>query len=99
MLRVHVWLRFRLYAFVEAAALRSIVLRYTGATIATRVPPPSFIYLEVSFFQVFCVPLPFSRKVRRTFFPFRMAFLYLCVGARALKFAQLYRCAVEMYQV
>ena len=30
-------LRFRLYAFVEAAALRSIVLRYAGAPIATRV--------------------------------------------------------------
>ena len=28
---------FRLYAFVEAAALRSIVLRYAGTPIATRV--------------------------------------------------------------
>ena len=44
-----VLLRFRLYAFVEAAALRSIVLRYAGAPIATRVSfffP--FVYLEVS---------------------------------------------------
>ena len=32
-----VLLRFRLYAFVEVAALRSIVLRYAGASIATRV--------------------------------------------------------------
>ena len=31
-----VLLRFRLYAFVEAAALRSIVLRYASAPIATR---------------------------------------------------------------
>ena len=30
-------LRFRLYAFVEAVALRSLVLRYAGAPIATRV--------------------------------------------------------------
>ena len=29
---------FRLYAFVEAAALRSIVLRYAGAPITTRAP-------------------------------------------------------------
>ena len=34
---VFVLLRFHLYAFVEAAALRSIVLRYAGAPIATRV--------------------------------------------------------------
>ena len=38
-----VLLRFRLYAFVEAAALRSIVLRcYAGAPIATRVSFPFF---------------------------------------------------------
>ena len=48
---VFVLLRFRLYAFVEAAALRSIVLRCAGAPIATRVPfffP--FVCLEVSLF-------------------------------------------------
>ena len=44
-----VLLRFRLYVFVEAAALRSIVLRYAGAPIAThtcffRFP---FVYLEM----------------------------------------------------
>ena len=50
-------LRFRLYAFVEAAALRSIVLRHAGAPIAARV---SFfllplVYLEMSLFpSVFC---------------------------------------------
>ena len=44
-------LRFRLYAFVEAAALRSIVLRYAGVPIAVRVSfffP--FVYLEMSLF-------------------------------------------------
>ena len=39
-----VLLPFRLYAFVEAAALRSSVLRYAGAPIATRV---SFFLLDV----------------------------------------------------
>ena len=42
---------FRLYAFVEAASLRSTVLRYAGAPIATRVSfffP--FVYLEMSLF-------------------------------------------------
>ena len=44
---------FRLYAFVEAAALRSIVLRYAGVPIATRVSflfPYFVVYLEVSLF-------------------------------------------------
>ena len=36
MLLCFVLLRFRLYAFIEAAALRSIVLRYAGPSIATR---------------------------------------------------------------
>ena len=38
---------FRFYAFVEAAALRSIVLRYAGVPITTRV---SFFYLFFPFF-------------------------------------------------
>ena len=45
----YVWfvlLRFRLYVFVEAAALRSIVLRYAGAPIATRVF--SFLFFSLS---------------------------------------------------
>ena len=42
---------FRLYAFVEAAALRSVVLRYAGASIATRVSFFfHFVYLEMSLF-------------------------------------------------
>ena len=46
-----VLLRFRPYAFVEAAALRSIVLRYAGAPIATRV---SFSFLgDVAFSEYF----------------------------------------------
>ena len=52
-----VLLRFCLYAFVEAAALHSIVLRYAGAPIATRISfflfP--FVYLEMSLFpSIFC---------------------------------------------
>ena len=55
------WLRFRLHAFVEAAALRSIVIRYAGAPTATRFSfflffP--FVYLEISLFRVFFVPYP-----------------------------------------
>ena len=57
---------FRLYAFVEAAALRSIVLRYAGVPIATLV---SFfflffvvvVYLEMSLFpSIFCNIFAFS---------------------------------------
>ena len=64
-----VLLRFRLYAFVEAAALRSIVLRYAGAPIATRV---SF-FLEMSLFpSIFCTISAFSLYggyVVRSFLP------------------------------
>ena len=54
---------FRLYAFVEAVALRSTVLRYAGgAPITTRVSlffP--FVYLEMSLFpNVFCTTAVFS---------------------------------------
>ena len=54
---------FRLHAFVEAAAPRSIVLRYAGALIATRVSfffP--FVYLEMSLFLsiLFCTIAAFS---------------------------------------
>ena len=53
---------FRLYAVVEAAALRSIVLRYAGAPVAPRVPfffP--FVYLEMSLFpSMFCTISAFS---------------------------------------
>ena len=53
-----VLLRFRLYAFVEAAALRSIVLRYAGAPIATRV---SFSFFgDVAFSEYFFVPFLLS---------------------------------------
>ena len=44
-------LRFRLYSFIEAAALSPIVLRYAGAPIAIRVSfffP--FVYVEMSIF-------------------------------------------------
>ena len=67
---------FRRYAFVEAAALRSIVLRYAGAPIATRV---SFFF-EISLFPEYCLyhcRFLFVWRVRRTFFPSRMVFFYL----------------------
>ena len=64
---------FRLYAFVEAAALRSIVLRYAGAPIATRV---SFFFSfclfgDIAFSEYFLYHFPFlfEWRVRRTFFP------------------------------
>ena len=58
-----VLLRFHRYAFVEAAVLRSVVLRYAGAPIATRVSfflfP--FVYLEMSLFpSIFCTIAAFS---------------------------------------
>ena len=61
--------------FVEAAALRSIVLRYAGAPIATRVSffffP--FVYLEVSLcLSIFCTIAAFSLNgeyVVRSFLP------------------------------
>ena len=53
---------FRLYALTEAAALSSIVFRYAGAPIATRVSfifP--FVYLEMSLFpNTFCTIAVFS---------------------------------------
>ena len=65
---------FRLYALVEVAALRSIVLRYAGAPIATRVSfffP--FVYLETSLFpNMFCTISAFSlcgEYVVRSFLP------------------------------
>ena len=61
---------FRLYAFVEAAALRSVVLQYAGAPIATRV---SFLWFisRCRFFRVFLYYFHFLFvwRVRRTFFP------------------------------
>ena len=73
---VFVLLHFRLYAFVEAAALRSIVLRYAGVPIATRVYLSlffPFVYLEMSLFpSIFCTIFTFSlygEYVVRSFLP------------------------------
>ena len=74
----YVLLRFRLYAFVEAVALRSIVLRYAGAPITPRVSFSfsfsfSFVYLEMSLFpSIFCTTAVFSLNgeyVVRSFLP------------------------------
>ena len=62
--------RFRLYAFVEAAALRSIVLRYAGAPIAARVY--FYIFGDVAFPSIFCTISAFSlygEYVVRSFLP------------------------------
>ena len=65
-----VLLRFRLYAFVEAAALGSIALRYASAPIATRVY--FYFYLEMSLFRsifLYYFRFLFVWRVRPTFFP------------------------------
>ena len=60
---------FVFYAFVKAAALRSIVLRYAGAPIATRVT----FFFEMSLFpSIFCTISAFSlygEYVVRSFLP------------------------------
>ena len=66
------------YAFVEAAALCSIVHRYASAPIATRV----FYYLfgEMSLFPsifLYHFRFIFVWRVRRTFFPSEWCFFYL----------------------
>ena len=71
-----VLLRFRLYAFVEAAALRSIVLRYAGAPIATRVSSSCFLlfiwrchFFRVFFVQFIAVSSLYGEYVVRSFLP------------------------------
>ena len=73
---------FRLYAFVEAAALRSIVLRYAGAPIATRVSFFFFFFfsLDMSLFPsifLYRCRFLFVWRVRCTFFPSEWYFSYL----------------------
>ena len=54
-------LRFRPDDFIEAAALRAIVLRNAGVPIATRVFFFPLLFIgRCRFFRVFFVPLPFS---------------------------------------
>ena len=62
---VFILLRFRLYAFVEAAALRSTALRYVGAPIATRV---SFSFFgDVAFSEYFLIFVPFPLSLYREY--------------------------------
>ena len=76
-----VLLRFRLHAFIEAVALRPIVLRHAGAPIATRLfIYLFFVYLDMSLFpSIFLYHCRFSCvwRVRRSFVPFRMVCFYL----------------------
>ena len=73
----------RLVAFNEAAALRSIVLRYAGAPIVTRASFFfRFVYLEMSLFpEYFFISLLFSLCMESTLykyvFSFWMVFSYL----------------------
>ena len=67
-----VLLHFRLYAFVEAAPLRLIVIRYAGAPRQSHVF--LFFFLQMSLFPSIFVAFPLSLcsmdyRVRRTFFP------------------------------
>ena len=62
------------FVFVEAAALLSIVLRYAGSPIATRVSFSfPFVYLELALFpSIFCTIAVFSlygEYVVRSFLP------------------------------
>ena len=80
---VFVLLRFRLYAFVEGATLRSIVLRYAGVSIATRVFflfSFSFcLFGDVAFSEYFFVSFVLSLCMESTscVLSFRMVFFYL----------------------
>ena len=64
-----------LYAFVEAAALGSVVLRYAGVPIAARVSffyffPLFFVYLEMSLFpSIFSAFSLYGESVVRFFLP------------------------------
>ena len=73
-----VLLRFRLYAFVEAAALRSIVLRYAVASIGT---PRVFFcfFLDVAFSTIFLYHFRFLFVQESTSYvlSFRIVFFYL----------------------
>ena len=73
---------FRLYAFVEAAALRSIVLRYAGVLIATRVSFSFFFFFlfclfgDVAFPSIF--PLSLCMESTSYVLSFRMVFFLPC---------------------
>ena len=67
------------FAFVEAAAFLSIVLRYAGVSIATRVSCiffPFFVYLEMSLFPtIFSAFSLYGEYVVRSFLPDGVFFL------------------------
>ena len=80
---VFVLLRFRLCAFVEAATLRSIVLRYAGAPITARVSFFLFLFIwrsdvALSEYLICTIPL-FSlyKESTSNVLSFRMVFFYL----------------------
>ena len=81
-LRLFFLLHFRVYDFVEAVALRSIVLRYAGTPIATCVSVflfPFCLFGDVAFSGYYFVPFPlFSLHGKYVLYvlSFQMVFLY-----------------------
>ena len=79
---------FRLYAFVEPAAHRSIVLRYAGVSIATHVSfffffSCLFVYLEMSLFPSICFRFLFVWTIEyavRSFLPDGVFFYLVTTG-------------------
>ena len=65
--------RFHLYAFIEAAALRSIVLRYACAPTATR------SYGDVAFSEHFCI-IAVCKESTSYVLSFRIVFFYLMIA-------------------
>ena len=80
--------RFRLFAFIEAAALRSIVLRFSicmRPDSHTQLPTKylrTFFVSEMSLFSSIFVQLPFSLCMESTSYVFllRMMFFYFVTG-------------------
>ena len=87
-----VLLRFRLYVFVEAAAFRSIILRYAGAPIPTRV-------LEMSLFpSIF--PLSLCMESTSYVLSFRMVFFYLVTSTYVIiQSPPPKKCTTEIYEI
>ena len=97
---VFVLFRLRLYAFVEAATLCSIVLRYAGAPIATTrlfIFYFGLLFGDVSFSEYFVFPLPaFSLCMESTPYvlSFWMVFSYLVTTDWIFDISLLYVCMV-----
>ena len=89
-----VWFRFRHYNFIEAAALRSIVLRYAGGPTATCVSsffPFDFFEMPL-FLSMLCTIAVFSLYGEKPYvFPSRVMFFYHGTIRRSRSFVQIVR--------